>query len=1710
VDREYVRRFEAARTPEQLATQLIDPVPEQERALRTYLGDDRFHRQRALALALGTSRGPARARGNVVVLHGIMGSELTVFDEPNAPVLVWLSYLRLYSGWFARLRLDAAGENPFEDGVHYHAEPTNILNKYYGELLLRLRQNWNTFPFCYDWRKTLAVAAADLEHFLRRQFHGQPVTLVAHSMGGLVARTLLLSRPMATDPESKPLVERLVMLGTPNYGSFEVPLIFAGIQDTVRLLIRLTGGVGGLFNEGPARQRLLDVVDTFPGVYQMLPWAGAPGASGEVAKLYEPTTYAGFNAGVTEMHLKAAADHHRRLNEAPLDTDRMVYVAGFGLKTVNGIRSAGRLTEPANYTTTLAGDGTVPHVLGFLPGVRPCFVQAAHADLASDRKVLAAIDELVASDGHPNLPGPAVWPVDRAVEERDLSQGWDEKVRRERENVEDLLRRLRRRDEEAGVRAFSTASAPAPRLSPDESELEELLVAPFLGGRKAAPAPPVAAVSPPGIRVRLLAGKIEECQDQLRDAAPPVDAVAGGVYVGVKPIGGVKALDASITAALAPVAGEAETFLTELIVRGTVRGDLGVPFLLPDPREPPRVIALAGLGEPGGCGLPELTLSLRELCWTLGRLGKRHLATLLIGSGAGNLSVEDATRALLDAAADALASARAAGDRGRLQQITIVEYYPDRLRQIAEALLVAQGQLAGRLDVDFTLTDAEREDFRRRELEWKKRELENQLRSLEPARTAGEERPDREPIPTRVTFTMGQGVCTFAAVTDTASIPERTVEVDTTLVEQTNDLLVAAVGLDDQKQLGRVLGRLLIPRDLRDEFETAAPLVMQVDARSARAHWEMVVQDALGQPGSAAGEFLGLARGFTRQLRTAFAPPPEPPPQAGRRLRVLIVADPAADARLAGAAEEGAEVAELFEAFNRAYGGGVEVVRLFGPSEATRIDVLCRVMLESFDLLHFAGHCFFDPNDPPGSGWLFHRNPRQVLSARELRRCDRVPRFVFANACESGVTPDRPEERQAALVPSFAEAFFEQGVANFIATAWPVDDFAARLFARHVYANLLGLVVDSGRTLAVSGSLPPRPLHVALREARRAVQQATGGARTWGAYQHYGNPYARFFAADLHPATGAAPAARSASEPAAAPVDPRFAPAHAALLRHAASLRGLDERVLEVRLGYQFDADGWITDRPAVVVVVRPDASGRVGTLRQPPPAEVDGVPVDVALATPVEQLDAAGLRSDTARPVFPEDDLLRPGQQAVPASVPAGEERGATVPYHPAQGAHLTAVKDAMTVTCHVSPDQGWGVLGEFLSNTRERLTVGMYDFSAPHIRDKLEEALGGAGKHLRLVLDPGLALANGGDAGHNPKAHDVDEDQVRAALAGVLDGRFDFVWAAVKHTGKTTAGIFPSAYHIKVAVRDGTAFWLSSGNWQSSNQPSEETFAALATSWAEPAKLLAACNREWHVVVEHEKLAATFEAFLKSDFDQAEPLQDRGRGPAAVEALPDLLLPEEPELTEERGRVELKRFDVKPFAFTNRRKLEVQPLLTPDNFAEHALKLIQSARKSLYFQNQYINLSAAPDPKFAELIDALREKVNDDDLDVKVIVRDLPNTRAMLEALQAGGFNLARFRVQKACHTKGVIVDSKVVLIGSHNWSSQGTTHNRDASLIFFNEQIAGYFQKVFLHDWEGLARKRVSAQRAMPRLAGRERGEEAIPDGTARVPWGLYYED
>jgi hypothetical protein len=800
------------------------------------------------------------------------------------------------------------------------------------------------------------------------------------------------------------------------------------------------------------------------------------------------------------------------------------------------------------------------------------------------------------------------------------------------------------------------------------------------------------------------------------------------------------------------------------------------------------------------------------------------------------------------------------------------------------------------------------------------------------------------------------------------------------------------------------------------------------------------------------------------------------------------------------------------------------VTRLFGPSQANRVAVLGELMLKPYDVLHYAGHCFYNADDPPASGWLFGRD--QVLSAHELRRIDRIPKFVLSNACESGITPDRPEVRDPGLAPSFAESFFERGVANFVCTAWPVDDAAARLFALYLYASLLGLDFEdpdantpgggwAGASLQIRGTRDPVPMYKAMHRARCRVAALAGGARTWGAYQHYGNPYFRFF--DPHYLEPRRTPVRPKERTAAGKTIPPPTLAGNLSARFAAIKRAIDADgdrlrrvpgVIAVRPGFRYQ-DGWTTGEPAVVVTVAEKKPAQDIPTNELLPREFDGFPVDVTPATPLEQLrelSQRGAALSAGTVAAAEDELLLPGVD--PASVPAPEEERGLLPYKAPPGVPLDEINDVMTVTCHVSPDDGWPVLKEFLGGTKKQLTVGMYDFTAPHVLETVKQSLQPARRTLNLILDPALALTNGEDADTNPKADDVTEDEVRDELTKAMKSRFHFAWAAVKFKDKVTQGIFPRAYHIKVAVRDGQAFWLSSGNWQSSNQPPDSaTLEPGVATAVDMAHLFSLFNREWHVVVEHEQLAGVFEKYLLSDLEQAEPLQAEAeeRGPAA--RLPDLLIPVE---ALERGpAAALRLFPHKDLPSRGNRRVRVQPLLTPDNYAAHVADLIRSAKQKLYFQNQYINIAAHPEDGFRELVDALKEKVNDASLDTRVILRNIGNTRKMLEALEAAGFNMKRVRLQTSCHNKGIIVDGQTVLVGSHNWSSLGTTRNRDASLIFFDPEIAAYYEQVFLNDWDGLASQKVLAEHAMPRVSTGQR-DRGAPPGTMRIAWDAYFED
>jgi hypothetical protein len=435
--------------------------------------------------------------------------------------------------------------------------------------------------------------------------------------------------------------------------------------------------------------------------------------------------------------------------------------------------------------------------------------------------------------------------------------------------------------------------------------------------------------------------------------------------------------------------------------------------------------------------------------------------------------------------------------------------------------------------------------------------------------------------------------------------------------------------------------------------------------------------------------------------------------------------------------------------------------------------------------------------------------------------------------------------------------------------------------------------------------------------------------------------------------------------------------------------------------------------------------------------------------------------------------------------------ERGAAaINYIPPSGVELEEVTEAMTLLCHVSPEGGWKTLGPFLNDTNEHLQVAMYDFSAPQLFDTLKTVLR-RGASMKLVYD-GNPAAN---VGQGTKVDDVREDTILRSLSRIASGNFEYIKA-----WKGNGGICSNAYHIKVAVKDQESFWLSSGNWQTSNQPNVDFEADIYA--------LPKYNREWNIIVDNRKLAEIFYKFIDWDFERS------GQKPEAA-VFEEALLPElfiSYDEAVEEAAVPYQLFSPQKFVFTRNNPVKIQPVLSPDNYIENALKVIRSAHRTLYFQNQYITIPQNITDEYRELLEALRDKTNDDTIDCRIILRKAFSTDDKMEILnnlQAMGFNMSKVRFMAETHTKGIIADGETLLIGSHNWSNPGVQFNRDASLVIFNNDVAQYYQSVFLHDWERRTiRERFEAEATLLPAAEKEAALLNL-DGYRRLNWNEYFD-
>ncbi|HEX4953708.1 MAG TPA: alpha/beta fold hydrolase [Thermoanaerobaculia bacterium] len=960
----------------------------------------------------------ARVRGGqkVWILPGIMGSTLSKGSD-----LYWFDPLEIWRGGLAELAL-VPGMPAFR--------ASGVILMTYLKLKLTLQLSGLEASFQpFDWRRSIDDLGRELAAKLAAEGSGK-VHLVAHSMGGLVARSAI---------GHGATFRRLIQVGTPNFGSFVPALSFRGVGSVVKTL-------GLLDRKHDVEWLVRNVFTTLPGLTQMLP---VPEKFSAI-DLYDVDQWPRDGLSPQPELLAQARQVQSRLPHSRQQLAHCFLIAGVNQDTVTDLaRADGEWV----FERTTDGDGTVPLEMCRMPELeeRSYFVEEEHGALPNNSAVAAAVCDLVdqgSTSRLPTEPPRARSPRRETVPEHRLRESEAARgaaVELSRREVREALAEF---VAPGGAPAAPTITLPGRRPPQDEAaggmrhQLQQVVV-----GRR----------RQHRLDLRLALGSITEA---------PTRALALGIFKDVAPSGAALALD-----------GRMKGAITEITQRRMFTGNLGEVFVLPTGRHAlaADLVAFVGLGSFDRFGPDALQIAAENVLRTFITTAVEEFSTVVIGGGSGE-SADAALRNMLGGFVRALLDA----DRDHhFRRVVICERDPERFLAVKEELYrLASTPLCEDLELTFDETE---------------------LLSSEAPRQAGPARRGEDPVYLLVRqegdqdqdeeVTLQSSVLTAEGK---AALLTRRQPVSSKELKKVLQRLTAKKPSFERD--GPALGRLILEPAVRTVLATQKKrhLVVVHDALTSRIPWETLALaegDALWFPAAAKGltrryeaENLVVAKWLKERVTK-------------ETLEVLLVVNPTGD--LGGAEDEGERVQELF-----ADKGGVRLTMLL-REQATRKALLEAFGSGRYDVLHYAGHAFFNPAGPAGSGLL--AAGEEVVSGADLAGVANLPSLVFFNACESGrvrgkrgepsmlEAPLRPvvtrEAHQAEAV-GLAEAMMRGGVANLIGTYWPVSDAGAVAFADAFYTAVL-----SGRNL-----------REAVQSGRGALLAPQPPLADWANYLFYGNP----------------------------------------------------------------------------------------------------------------------------------------------------------------------------------------------------------------------------------------------------------------------------------------------------------------------------------------------------------------------------------------------------------------------------------------------------------------------------------------------------------------------------------------------------------------------------------------------------------------------------
>ncbi|MFD6969201.1 CHAT domain-containing protein [Streptomyces sp. NPDC059949] len=516
-----------------------------------------------------------------------------------------------------------------------------------------------------------------------------------------------------------------------------------------------------------------------------------------------------------------------------------------------------------------------------------------------------------------------------------------------------------------------------------------------------------------------------------------------GHYQSVVPAAAELALDRAISV-------DPRRLITEHTKLGWIDAQLGEVTYFPCKGGPVRSAAVVGMGPMGTLTerrAVQMYASLLGEAVALGHVGT--LATVLVGSGTGNLSVNQAARALVRGFAGVLAPLGPPTPPPRLTDVFVVEVDRLRAEQLHLALTSAAAQLPqlricpelreesggllfGPSAAVYALTaltglagragtaagdgmpggpdPPPEEDVLRTVLagfdpniQGKIREQLLQLAEVERTElTLTVRRPvdaQDDSLPVRMSVQSGVGGLRWAALTGRATVPERLVPVDMDLLRELVDRLTEPT-VDDARELPDLLSRFVVPPDFQRLLTDDATVLLELDRDTASVPWEFLAE--IQQAGGEKRDPLAIRTRLSRQLRTPYSRVMTEGLSDGP-LRALVIGDPGDPEKgfqLPGARREALAVATQLKDLGvkvSLFVGAANSTRQPGVDPARRLDVLRVLLCGGNHIVHYCGHSDFDVSGTGRrTGWVFADG---LLTAQELALLERPPLIVVANAC---------------------------------------------------------------------------------------------------------------------------------------------------------------------------------------------------------------------------------------------------------------------------------------------------------------------------------------------------------------------------------------------------------------------------------------------------------------------------------------------------------------------------------------------------------------------------------------------------------------------------------------------------------------------------------------------------------------------------------------